>query len=128
MVFAVPEASAAAPTGLTVEHQAKPLAVESAAPLLGWQLRDGNQTAYDVEGDFKVTTVAAGIKFRVNNTNNSFYWQIRGDSSNELRPHVQVNGTYTQLKAVKLPMTIGLNVQHHIRIHAEGSTITTFID
>ena len=41
---------------------------------------------------------------------NSFMWQIRGDSSNELRPHVQVNGTYTQMKAVKLPMTIGINV------------------
>jgi alpha-L-rhamnosidase len=82
---------------------------------------------YDVEGDFKVTTVAAGIKFRVNGSN-SFMWQIRGDSSNELRPHVQVNGTYTQLKAVKLPMTIGLNTFHHVRINAVGSTIRTYID
>ena len=48
-------------------------------------------------------------------------WQIRGDSSNELRPHVQVNGTYTQLKAVRLPMTIGLNTTHHVRINAVGS-------
>ena len=55
-------------------------------------------------------------------------WQIRGDSSNELRPHVQVNGTYSQLKAVRLPMTIGLNTKHHARINVVGSTIRTYID
>ncbi len=77
--------------------------------------------------DFTVTTVAAGIKFRVNGSN-AFMWQIRGDSSNELRPHVQVNGTYSQLKAVRLPMTIGLNTKHHARINVVGSTIRTYID
>jgi alpha-L-rhamnosidase len=207
-------ALAAAPAGLTVEHQAKPLAVEAAAPLLGWQVAGKTQSAYqvkvgtspqtlgdvwdsgrvassdsanvpyagpalpsatrlfwtvrtfdasgaasgyapvaafgtavksgwtatpiwtsvpatgtdyDVDVDFTVTTVAAGIKFRVNGAN-AFMWQIRGDASNELRPHVQVNGTYTQLKAVKLPMTIGLNTKHHARINVVGSTIRTYID
>ena len=89
------------------------------APVLG--------TDYDVDVDFTVTTVAAGIKFRVNGSN-GFMWQIRGDSSNELRPHVQVNGTYSQLKAVRLPMTIGLNTKHHARSTSSGSTIRTFID
>jgi alpha-L-rhamnosidase len=207
-------ALAAAPAGLTVEHQAKPLAVEATAPLLGWQVGGKTQSAYqvkigttpqalgdvwdsgkvassdsvnvpyggpalptatrlywtvrtfdsagnasdyatpasfgtavkngwtatpiwssapvlgtdyDVDVDFTVTTVAAGIKFRVNGSN-AFMWQIRGDASNELRPHVQVNGTYSQLKAVKLPMTIGLNTKHHARINVVGSTIRTYID
>ncbi len=212
IVFVYPAtAMAATPAGLTVEHQAQPLAVEAAAPLLGWHgagdrvpgqgrhepgharrrlgLRQGavervgqrRRTAarrcrtrpastgrcarsqgdrasayappasfgtavksgwtatpiwssapvlgtdYDVDVDFTVTTVAAGIKFRVNGAN-SFMWQIRGDSSNELRPHVQVNGTYSQLKAVRLPMTIGLNTKHHARINVVGSTIRTYID
>ncbi|MDA0184759.1 family 78 glycoside hydrolase catalytic domain [Solirubrobacter phytolaccae] len=215
MLCVVPaSALAAAPAGLTVEHQAKPLAVEAAAPLLGWQVAARTQSAYqvkvgtspqslgdvwdsgkvaspdsvnvpyagpalpnatrlfwsvrtfdasgtaseysapasfgtavksgwtatpiwsnapvlgtdyDVDVDFTVTTVAAGIKFRVNGSN-AFMWQIRGDSSNELRPHVQVNGTYTQLKAVRLPMTIGLNTKHHARINVVGSTIRTYID
>src|SRR3954452_5290281 len=103
--------------GTKAAWQATP--IWSSAPVLG--------TDYDVDADFVVNTVAAGIKYRVNGAN-SFMWQIRGDSSNELRPHVQVNGTYTQLKAVKLPMTIGLNTKHHIRINAVGSTITTSID
>ena len=211
IVFACPAtAMAATPAGLTVEHQTQPLAVEAAAPLLGWhgagdayQVKVGTSpstlgdvwdsgkvqstdsvnvpyggpalpnatrlywtvrtfegdrasayappasfgtavksawtatpiwssapvlgTDYDVDVDFTVTTVAAGIKFRVNGSN-SFMWQIRGDSSNELRPHVQVNGTYSQLKAVRLPMTIGLNTKHHARINVVGSTIRTYID
>ena len=91
----------------------------SSAPVLG--------TDYAVDADFTVNTIAAGIKFRVNGSN-SFMWQIRGDSSNELRPHVQVNGTYTQMKAVKIPVTIGTGIKHHVRIEAVGSTITTYID
>ncbi|MBE2316045.1 family 78 glycoside hydrolase catalytic domain [Solirubrobacter sp. CPCC 204708] len=211
IVLACPAgAMAATPAGLTVEHQTQPLAVEAAAPLLGWhgagdayQVKvgtspqrlgdvwdsgkvtssesvnvpyggpplpaatrlywtvrtfDGDRASayappasfgtavksswtatpiwssapvlgsdYDVELDFTVTTVAAGVKFRVNGPN-AFMWQIRGDASNELRPHVQVNGTYSQLKAVKLPMTIGLNTKHKLRINAAGSTIRTYID
>jgi alpha-L-rhamnosidase len=212
--------AATAPKGLTVEHQAAPLAVEPARPMLGWALGGGQTGArqsayqvrvstsragiaagrgllwdsgkvssaasanvpydgpalasserywwivrawnqrdvaspwsapasfgtavkddwratpiwtpaqahdYTVEADFTVTTVAAGIKFR-SAGGNGFMWQIRGDSSNELRPHVQVGGTYSQLKAVKLPMTIGVGTRHHITIQAVGSTITTSID
>ncbi len=92
-----------------------------------WTSVPATGTDYDVDVDFTVTTVAAGIKFRVNGSN-AFMWQIRGDASNELRPHVQVNGTYTQLKAVALPMTIGLNTKHHARINVVGSTIRTYID
>ena len=104
-------ASAYAPTasfGTAVKSAWTATPIWSSAPVLG--------TDYDVDVDFTVTTVAAGIKFRVNGSN-SFMWQIRGDSSNELRPHVQVNGTYSQLKAVRLPMTIGLNTKHHARIN-----------
>ena len=82
---------------------------------------------YTLDADFTVTAVALGIKFRAAG-GNGFMWQIRGDASNELRPHVQVNGTYTQMKAVKLPMTIGINTPHHVTITAVGSTITTSID
>ena len=47
IVFACPAtAMAATPAGLTVEHQTQPLAVEAAAPLLGWH---GAGDAYQVK-------------------------------------------------------------------------------
>ena len=84
--------------------------------------RSGRRSArlgadYSVDVDFTVDRASrAGVKFRASG-GNSFMWQVRGDSSNELRPHVQVNGTYTPLKAVQAAdCTIGLNTKHHLTI------------
>ena len=47
-LVAAPAQAAQAPSALTVEHQAKPLAVESANPLLGWQV-SADQAAYQLK-------------------------------------------------------------------------------
>jgi alpha-L-rhamnosidase len=111
--------AAPASFGTAVKSDWRGTPIWTSVPTLG--------TDYRLDADFTVTAVALGVKFRANG-GNGFMWQIRGDSSNELRPHVEVNGTYTQMKAVKLPMTIGINVPHHVTISAAGSTLTTYID
>src|SRR3954469_23458070 len=52
--------TAKAPSALTVEHQARPLAVESATPQFGWQVSDNRFNARQSAYEIKVGTTPGG--------------------------------------------------------------------
>jgi hypothetical protein len=81
-------------------------------------------TNYTVECDVNIKAVAAGINFRVKDSNNFYMWQV-SNSVNKLRLHKKVSGTFTVIKEVAY--TFNLNTVYHIKIVASGSTISTYV-
>ncbi|MCL2732129.1 MAG: glycoside hydrolase family 78 protein [Actinomycetia bacterium] len=98
--------------------------------------RSGTSTWSDfaLDTDFTVKYAAAGVVFRAKDASDYYMWQINTASSPGkvmLRPHVNLGGRFTTLKEVDLsPVLTPANAgdRHHLRIVADGSTITTWID
>lgn len=84
-------------------------------------------TDYTVETTFTVKSNALGLVFRATDTLNYLMWQFRGDT-NVLRPHRQVNGSWSIAPAVALPMPIGDGRPHRATIRVNGDRVVTSID
>lgn len=81
-------------------------------------------TNYTLECDVNIKAVAAGINFRVVDGNNYYMWQL-SNSTNKLRLHKKVSGTFSVFKEVT--STFNLNTVYHVKIVASGSTISTYV-
>lgn len=86
-----------------------------------------------LDADFTIIKGAAGLIFRANGTQNYYMWQINMQLNNTVlfRPHVQVNGTFSILEQKDISAIIPMSEafeQHHIKVEAIGSDITTWID
>ncbi|WP_435771480.1 family 78 glycoside hydrolase catalytic domain [Nocardioides sp. SYSU DS0651] len=90
-------------------------------PALGW-------SGYTLETTFSITTQNATIVFNAQDANNYLMWQLRGDGVDQLAPHQRVNGTFTQLKAVPLGVSLQRNTDYRLRIEVAGSTVRTYLD
>jgi hypothetical protein len=85
---------------------------------------------FTLDIDFTIKAAAASVVFRAKDTANFYLWQINAAVTPGkvfLRPHAKVNGGFTNLGEIELT---GFDVaaQHHLKVRAEGSTITTWID
>ncbi|WP_370614580.1 family 78 glycoside hydrolase catalytic domain [Mumia qirimensis] len=85
-------------------------------------------TDYTVETTFRITSQNASIVFRAKDANNGYMWQIRGDGVNQLAPHKRVNGAFTVLKTVPLPLALARDTDYRLKLEVNGETITTSID
>ncbi|MBY8882009.1 family 78 glycoside hydrolase catalytic domain [Actinacidiphila acidipaludis] len=89
---------------------------------------------FTLDTDFTVKYAAAAVVFRAKDASDYYMWQINNASSPGkvlLRPHVDLGGRFTTLKEVDLSPVItpaDAGDRHHLRIRAEGSTITTWVD
>ncbi|RHW25650.1 hypothetical protein D0Z08_17880 [Nocardioides immobilis] len=88
---------------------------------LGW-------SGYTLEATFSITTQNATVVFNAQDADNYLMWQFRGDGVNQLAPHQRVNGTFTQLKAVPLGVSLQRGTDYRIRIEVSGSTVRTYLD
>lgn len=101
-----------------------------------WYTVPSNQYAaagwdnYTFEGDFTIGAVAATIWFRATNSSKNYMWQFSA-SNNSLKCHYILSGSsYTVLKTVPMPsgITLTAGTQYHLKIDANGSTITSYIN
>lgn len=97
-------------------------------PDLSWS--DGS-----VEADLTIDTGGAlGLVFRQQDAKNYYLWQINGTASPGrvlLRPHAYVNGAWKVLPETDITSVIPageLGDRHHVKVRAQGSTITTWVD
>jgi alpha-L-rhamnosidase len=89
---------------------------------------------FTLDTDVTVDSGAAAVVFRAQDSSHYYMWQINEASTPGkvlLRPHVNKGGSFsllgeTDLGAVITPAT--LHAPHHLRITAQGSTFTTWID
>lgn len=87
-----------------------------------------------LDTDFTIKAAAAGIVFRARDSADYYLWQINTVTTPGkvmLRPHVQVGGRFTTLAEVDLSPTVtpaNANALHHLRIRADGASITTWVD
>jgi alpha-L-rhamnosidase len=85
--------------------------------------------------DFTIRKGAASVVFRAQDPNNLYMWQVNSEvdpGKVMLRPHLEVNGSFSHLVPdVDVSQVItqqNVNDQHHLRIEANGATISTWID
>ncbi len=85
--------------------------------------------------DFTIRKGAASVVFRAQDPNNLYMWQVNSEVNPGqvmLRPHLEVNGSFSHLVPdVDISQVItqqNVNAQHHLRIEANGATISTWID
>ncbi|HEY4464144.1 MAG TPA: family 78 glycoside hydrolase catalytic domain [Streptosporangiaceae bacterium] len=85
--------------------------------------------------DFTIRKGAASVVFRAKDANNLYMWQVNSEVDPGhvvLRPHLEVNGSFSHLiPDVDISQVItqqNVSSQHHLRIEANGATITTWID
>jgi alpha-L-rhamnosidase len=89
---------------------------------------------FTLDTDFTIKAGAASVLFRVADAQNYYMWQVNAASTPGkvlLRPHVQKGGSFTTLGEIDLsPLitTANVNQPHHMKITANGSQITTWID
>ncbi|SFF78814.1 alpha-L-rhamnosidase [Actinacidiphila alni] len=89
---------------------------------------------FTLDTDFTVKAAAASVLFRVKDSRNYYMWQINSASTPGkilLRPHVQKDGSFSNLGEVDLSPVItsaNLNAPHHLTIRTEGDRITTSVD
>lgn len=88
-----------------------------------------------LDADFTIKHGAASLVFRAQDANNLYLWQVNSEldpGEVVLRPHVEVNGSFSHLvpdiDISNLITQSNLGEQHHLRIEADGPTITTWID
>jgi Bacterial alpha-L-rhamnosidase 6 hairpin glycosidase domain/Bacterial alpha-L-rhamnosidase C-terminal domain/Bacterial alpha-L-rhamnosidase concanavalin-like domain len=84
-------------------------------------------TNYTITAAFTINENAASIFFRSDGTGNGYLWQFRSDTD-ILKVHVEVNGTFTVLKEVPLPIALKDGTTYDVTIQAFGSAITTWLD
>jgi hypothetical protein len=90
---------------------------------------------FDLDVDFTIRKGAASVLFRAQDANNLYMWQVNSEVDPGhvvLRPHLEVNGGFSHLvpdiDVSQLITQQNVNDQHHLRIQADGSTITTWLD
>ena len=90
---------------------------------------------FTLDVDFTIRKGAASVVLRAQDPNNFYLWQVNSEVSPGkvlLRPHVAVGGSYSHLvpdvdvSQVITQQNVGL--PHHLRVEANGPTITTWID
>jgi hypothetical protein len=95
---------------------------------------DKSWSDFTLDTDFTIKAAAASVLFRAKDSSNYYLWQINTATAPGkvmFRPHVQVDGRFTTLAETDLsPVVTPANAaaRHHLRIKAEGATITTWID
>ncbi|MFJ8941516.1 family 78 glycoside hydrolase catalytic domain [Streptomyces sp. NPDC102365] len=114
-------------------------ALESAADWKGarWITpKQGEQdwSDFTLDADVTIRSAAASVIFRAEDDSHHYLWQINTVSTTGkvlLRPHKNVGGSFTTLKEVDISSLIppaDTSAQHHLRIRAEGHTITTWVE
>ncbi|MDI5967242.1 family 78 glycoside hydrolase catalytic domain [Streptomyces sp. SL54] len=89
---------------------------------------------FTLDTDFTLKSAAASVLFRAKDASDYYLWQINSATTPGkvmLRPQLQLGGNFSTLGDIDLsPVLTRANVgeQHHLRIEADGSTITTWID
>ena len=90
---------------------------------------------FAVDVDFTIRKGAASLLFRAQDANNLYLWQVNSEVDPGhvmLRPHLELNGSFSHLVPdVDVSQVItqqNLGEQHHLRVEANGSTFTTWID
>jgi alpha-L-rhamnosidase len=83
---------------------------------------------YTLETTFSITTQNATIVFNAQDANNYLMWQLRGDGVDQLAPHQRVNGTFQQLKAVPLGVSLQRGVDYRLRLEVDGAAVRTYLD
>jgi alpha-L-rhamnosidase len=84
-------------------------------------------TNYTISAAFTINENAASIFFRSNGTGNGYLWQFRSDTD-ILKVHMEVNGTFTVLKQVPLPIALQDGTTYDVTIQVFGGAITTWLD
>ncbi|WP_422770361.1 family 78 glycoside hydrolase catalytic domain [Plantactinospora sp. WMMC1484] len=83
------------------------------------------------DGTFEVsvtiTSVAASLWFRAQDTANNYLWQLRAGTPGVLRTHVQRNGSYTVLADRPLPESVPVGTPLRLRVDLAGPTIRTYL-
>jgi alpha-L-rhamnosidase len=91
----------------------------------------GDWSDYTFTGTFDITSVAASVSFRTQDTRNFYLWQFRaanaGSEPNMLKMHYQVAGNFTVIQEVPEPFAISTNTTYDFKIVTAGSTITTYL-
>ena len=111
-------------------HRAEWIAPEAATEASSW-------TDYRLDVDFTIAAGAAGVVFRAQDQDDFYMWQVKIEDEGEpgeevlLRPHVRQNGSWRVLEEIDVGDVVEpshAHEPHHLRIEAEGDTITTYID
>jgi alpha-L-rhamnosidase len=111
-------------------HGAEWIAPEAATEASSW-------TDYRLDVDFTIAAGAAGVVFRAQDQDDFYMWQVKIEDEGEpgeevlLRPHVRQNGSWRVLEEIDVGDVVEpshAHEPHHLRIEAEGDTITTYID
>lgn len=90
---------------------------------------------FTLDVDFTIRRGAAGVVFRAQDANDLYMWQVNSavdPGRVMLRPHLEVNGSFRHLvpdiDVSRLITQQNVNKQHHLRVQADGTTISTSID
>jgi hypothetical protein len=95
----------------------------------------GSFSDFTADVDFTIHHGAASLVFRAQDANDLYLWQVNSEvtpGTVVLRPHVETNGSFSHLgpdvdvSAVVTQQNV--NLPHHLRVRADGATITTWID
>lgn len=96
-----------------------------------WAQNHREITRYDVEVDFQVENLAAGIIFAARDNQNYCMWQVNFEAGYpRFRPHVWQAGNASCLAEEDLRPLISLELHktYHLRIEVDGSVARTYID
>lgn len=92
----------------------------------------GSWTDYRIDVDFTIASGAAGVVFRAAGPLNLYMWQINVSGDEVLlRPHAQRNGVWEVLAEIPIGAVVPIaeaHASHHLRIVADGSDISTYVD
>lgn len=94
----------------------------SSRPTTAWQ-------SYTVDATVTIDKVAMGVVFRAKDARNGYLWQFRADDDT-LVPHVQQNGTYRVLPAIRLTdagVRLTPGSAFTVRIAVTGDRIVTSV-
>lgn len=89
---------------------------------------------FTLDTDFTIKAGAASVLFRAKDARNYYMWQVNTVTTPGkvmLRPQLQSDGHFSTLGEVDLTPVItdaNASARHHMKITADGATITTWID
>ncbi|GAB3120572.1 family 78 glycoside hydrolase catalytic domain [Glaciibacter psychrotolerans] len=89
---------------------------------------------FEISSDFRLWKKAGGIVFRATGTDNMNMWQVNPEQTiPRLRQHIWRDGRVVANREVNIPAAVMApgepdGVTHTLRIRAEGSTYTSWID
>lgn len=89
------------------------------------QSSSGNWTDFKFTFSLKISEIAAGVCFRVQDSTNLYMWQFNADSD-LLRFHVRKQGTWTVLK--ETTWNIDINTEYRVGIVADGGVFKCMIN